>query len=220
MRVVVFGASGGVGSRVLHRLSGTGHDVLGVVRRAEAADAVTATGATPVLADVVDADLGAVLDGADTVIWALGARFATDGPEGAVRIDGTGSQRANGAGTAAGVQRWVQVSSLMADRPAEGPPMLATFLAAKGAGDEAVAASPMAWTVVRPSGLSDEPGTGTVQAAAHLSPDDWGGGRSPMISRDDVAALVVAAALDGYAVRRAFDVVGGSTPLIDALTSL
>ena len=217
MRIVVFGASGGVGSRVLPLLVAGGHEVVGVVRRSQAVADVEATGAGAVVADVVDSDLAPVLTGADAVIWALGARFATDGPDGAARIDGAGAQRAIEAAVAVGVPRWVQVSSLLADRPGDGPPFLLPFLTAKGSADETLLAGPMSVTVLRPSGLTDDPGQGTVQAAEHLSPEDWGGDRSPMVSRQDVAAIAVACAVDGLGAGRALDIVGGSTPIRDAI---
>ena len=177
-----------------------------------------AAGARAVVADVVDSDLAPVLEGADAVIWALGARFATDGPDGAVRIDGAGAQRAIAAAEASGVRRWVQVSSLHGRPPRERPPVpAARSCTAKGAADAALLAGPMTVTVLRPSGLTDEPGEGTVQAAEHLTPDDWGGDRSPMVSRQDIAAIAVACAVDGLGAGRAYDIVGGSTPLLDAL---
>lgn len=217
MRVVVFGASGGVGSRVVDRLVAAGADVVGVVRRPDAADAVVAAGAQPVVLDILGGDARPVLEGADAVVWALGARFATDGPDGAVRIDGDAAQRVIAAAIETPVPRWVQVSSLLADRPEQGPPFLGPFLAAKGAADAALLASGLDVTVLRPSGLTDEPGVGTVQAAEHLEPEDWGGDRSPMVSRDDVAAIAVACVLDGLGSRRALDIVGGTTPIHDAL---
>ena len=217
MRVVVFGASGGVGSRAVASLVAGGHDVVGVVRRPGAVPDLEAAGARAVVADVVDSDLEPVLTGADAVIWALGARFATDGPDGAVRIDGAGAQRVIAAAAAAGVPRWVQVSSLMADRPESGPPFLLPFLTAKGAADQALLAGPMNVTVLRPSGLTDDAGEGTVLAAEHLTPDDWGGDRSPMVSRADIAAVAVACAVEGLGAGRAFDIVGGTTPIREAL---
>ena len=220
MRVVVFGAAGGVGSRILAALSTTGHDLVGVVRRSDALDGVRATGAEAVLLDVVDGDLTGALSGADAVIWCVGARFAADGPDGPARIDHDGAMRAVTAGVAAGVPRWVQVSSLMADRPEAGPPMLAPFLHAKGAVDDALRGTNLAWTVLRPAGLSDTPGTGTITAAEHLTPEAWGGGMPPQVSRDDVAAIATACAVDGLAIRRSCDLVGGSTPIAEALAAL
>lgn len=217
MRVVVFGASGGVGSRVVGRLVDAGADVVGVVRRPEAAADVDAAEAHPVVLDILDGDPSAVLGDADAVVWALGARFATDGPDGAVRIDGDAAQRVIAAAIDTRVPRWVQISSLLADRPEQGPPFLLPFLQAKGAADAALLASDLDVTVLRPSGLTDEPGTGTVQAAEHLSPEDWGGDRSPMVSRDDVAEIAARCVLDGLGSRRAYDIVGGTTPIPDAL---
>ena len=91
------------------------------------------------------------------------------------------------------------------------------YMSGHAAADAALLAGPMTVTVLRPSGLTDEPGEGTVQAAEHLRPDDWGGDRSPMVSRQDIAAIAVACAVDGLGAGRAFDIVGGSTPLLEAL---
>jgi uncharacterized protein YbjT (DUF2867 family) len=220
MRVAVFGAAGGVGARVIPLLVDAGHVVIGVVRRPDAVEAVSSAGADAVLADVTDGEFVDLLAGVDAVIWAIGARFGSDGPDGPQRIDHDGALRVVAAGASAGVARWVQVSSLMADRPEIGPPMLAPFLHAKGTVDEALRQTPMAWTVLRPSGLSDVPGTATVTVAEHLGPAAWGGGMPPQVSRDDVAALAVACVVDGLGVRRSLDVVGGTTPIVEALTAL
>jgi uncharacterized protein YbjT (DUF2867 family) len=203
----------------VQRLAATGNDVVGVVRRPDAAADVAASGAEAVVADIVDADLDTVLAGADAVVWALGSRFGLDGPDGPQRIDHDGSLRAVEAGESAGVARWVHVSSMLADRPEAGPPMLEPFLRAKGAVDERLRGTSMAWTVLRPSGLSDEPGTGTLVAGEHLGPEVWGAGRPPQITRDDVASVALACLLEDLAVRQSLDLAGGATPISEALAS-
>ena len=62
-------------------------------------------------------------------------------------------------------------------------------------------------------GLTDEPGTGMVDAAASL--DRYG-----QIPRDDVAATLVACLDEPATVGKAFDLLAGETPIADALAAL
>jgi uncharacterized protein YbjT (DUF2867 family) len=59
------------------------------------------------------------------------------------------------------------------------------YLEAKAEADEALRASDLEWTVVRPGSLTDDPGTGKVELTTQL------GNRGP-IPRDDVAAVLLA----------------------------
>jgi uncharacterized protein YbjT (DUF2867 family) len=220
MRVVVFGAAGGVGSRVVRALLADGAQVLGVVRRTDAAEELVAQGAQALVLDVAVDPVEGVLEAGDAVVWALGARMATDGPEGSARIDRDGALRVLEAAEQAGVSRWVHVSSMLADRPELGPPMLVPFLQAKGVADARLASSDLDWTVVRPSGLGDGAGTGVISAAAQLGPADWGAPIPPQVMRDDVAEVVLACLREGLGSRRAFDVSGGTTPIAEALRDL
>lgn len=71
MKVLVFGASGYVGSHIAHHLVATGYAVSGVVRSDQAAATVSETGANPVFADLADtASIGPLTEGHDAVIWA------------------------------------------------------------------------------------------------------------------------------------------------------
>ncbi|QFZ18956.1 SDR family oxidoreductase [Saccharothrix syringae] len=69
MRVFVTGASGWIGSAVTDELLAHGHEVVGLVRSAEAADALAAKGATPHRGSLDDPDdLASAADAADGVV--------------------------------------------------------------------------------------------------------------------------------------------------------
>jgi len=87
------------------------------------------------------------------------------------------------------------------------------YIQAKKEADDALMASGLDWTVVRPGRLTDDPGTGTIDAARVLA-------RYGEITRDDTA-LVLLETLERPALARVdFDVLGGPTPVGEALDAL
>ena len=117
MKVFLAGATGVIGKRALEQLVAAGHDVTAVARSAEKAEAVRATGATPVQVSLFDRGaLVAAVAGHDVVInlatkipsmaeaalpgaWAENDRIRTDGA--ANLVD---------AALAAGASRYIQES--------------------------------------------------------------------------------------------------------------
>ena len=127
-----------------------------------------------------------VVRGADAVVFAAGA-----GPgSGAARKDtvdrGAAVLLAEAAG-AAGVGRYLLVSSTGVDDPPRPgtDEVWAAYLAAKKAAEDAIRASALAWTILRPGALTDEPGTGRVL----LAPPPV---ERAEVTRDDTAAVLVA----------------------------
>lgn len=209
--MAVTGAAGQTGRLVVGLLVAAGHDVLGVVRRAEQVEALTRAGARALHADltqVAPSELRAAFAEADAVVWAAGAGYGGD----PALVDGEACIHAQQAADEAGVGRWVQVSSMYADRPEHGPPFLQPVLAAKHRSDSAVQGSALGWTVVRPGGLTDDRPTGRVAVGTGLT-----GG---LVPRGDVAAVVVACLDVPATSRRAFDLVAGEVPVREALATL
>jgi uncharacterized protein YbjT (DUF2867 family) len=69
------------------------------------------------------------------------------------------------------------------------------------------------YTIVRPGGLTDEPGTGRVKVSAEL------GNRGP-IPRDDVAAVLLAVLESPATIGTTFELFTGDTPIAEALAAL
>jgi uncharacterized protein YbjT (DUF2867 family) len=112
-----------------------------------------------------------------------------------------------------GVTRYAIVSSIGAGDPASGPEQMRPYLEAKHDADEALSESGLAYTIVRPGSLTDDPGTGRVTVTADMSV------RGP-VPRDDVAAVLAATLADNSTVGKTFVVVSGETPVDEALRSL
>ena len=83
MRLVVFGASGGVGRRAVAAAVAAGHDVTAAARSRPEVPA----GATAAAVDVRDADaVRRTLEGADAVLWCVGVTKRSGGDAGRVAL--------------------------------------------------------------------------------------------------------------------------------------
>jgi uncharacterized protein YbjT (DUF2867 family) len=87
------------------------------------------------------------------------------------------------------------------------------YLEAKAEADARLAASSLDWTIVRPGGLTDDPGTGRVTLSTEL------GGRAP-VPRDDVALVLAETLAAPQSIGVTFEVFGGETPARDAVRAL
>jgi uncharacterized protein YbjT (DUF2867 family) len=97
--------------------------------------------------------------------------------------------------------------------PESAPEEMRPYQQAKHDADEALAASSLQWTIVRPGGLTDVPGSGRVAVAERL-------GRSGSIPREDVALVLLESLTSPRTVRRTFELLEGDVPVARALAAL
>jgi uncharacterized protein YbjT (DUF2867 family) len=211
MDVVIAGGHGQIALRLARLLAGRGDRVRALIRNPDHVADVEATGAEAVLADLEREDVAAAVAGADAVVFAAGAGPGS-GPERKRTVDLGGAVRLVDAARAGGVPRYVMISAIGARDPAAGAEAMRPYLEAKAEADAAVASSGLEYTIVRPGRLTDEPGTGRVRAAERLERGD--------VTRDDVAATLLAVLDEARTVGRTFDLVQGDTPIAQALARL
>lgn len=214
MDVAIAGGHGKIALHLSRMLSQRGDQVRGLIRNEDQSDDLREVGSTPVVFDLETADaaaLAGVISDADAVVFAAGAGPGS-GAERKETVDHQGAVKLLAAAQTAGAQRYVVVSSMGADDPPLGDEVFAVYLQAKARADQAVMDSDRAWTVVRPGGLTDDPGTGLVALARHVER-----GKVP---REDVAAVIVAVLDDDRTIGRVFEVVGGDTEIVKALSDL
>jgi uncharacterized protein YbjT (DUF2867 family) len=216
MDVAIAGGHGKVALRLARLLTADGHRVRAIIRNpAQAAD-VEAEGAEPVVLDLEAlagvTDLADAVRGTDAVVFAAGAGPGS-GPERKRTVDFGAAVKLIAAAQSAGVDRYVMVSTMGADDPDARDEAMRPYFLAKGEADAALRASDLAWTIVRPGALTDDPGTERVAVTEHL-------GRWGSIARDDVAAVLATVLTEGLAVRRTFEVISGDTPIPEALAAL
>ena len=111
MKLLLTGATGRVGGRLLPRLVAQGHDVRAVARSEAAAERVKAAGAEPLLADLLDPDgYRAALGGRDAVVHLAAVLRSTDEDE-IRQANLEATRRLAGAALDAGVARFVFTST-------------------------------------------------------------------------------------------------------------
>jgi nucleoside-diphosphate-sugar epimerase len=190
--LAVTGGTGFVGQRLLRRAVDRGFVVRALARRAQP----PSPGIT-----WIDGDLsrpGGLCRGADAVIHVAGvinARTAAEFEAGNV----AGTQTVIDAATAAGVRRFVHVSSLAAREPA-----LSRYGASKARSEALIPASGLDWAIARPPGVYGPGDRETLElfrlAAKGIALVPWRG-RASFIHADDLAdALLTLATGDATGI--------------------
>jgi uncharacterized protein YbjT (DUF2867 family) len=211
--IVIAGGHGQIALRLARVLTTRGDGVRSLIRNPGHEAGVHATGAEPVLADMEKlADLAEFVEGADAVVFAAGAGPGS-GAERKRTVDLGAAVKLLDAARRTGVRRYLMVSAMGAADPAAGSEAMRPYLDAKGQADAELAASDLDWTIVRPGGLTDDPGTGMIAVAPSL-------GRRGSVTRDDVAAVLAGCLDEPRTVRATFELLQGDTPIPEALAAL
>jgi nucleoside-diphosphate-sugar epimerase len=211
VNAAIAGAHGKIAMRLTRLLVARGDSVTGLIRNSDHEADVRREGASPVVCDLERATLeetSAAIAGADAAVFAAGAG-AGSGADRKLSMDRDGAIKLLDAAIAAGVSRYVIVSSVGAEDPPDADDVFSVYLRAKGQADEAVQASDRDWTIVRPGRLTDDPGTGQVR----IDSSPYRG----EIARDDVAAVLAGLLSDSRASRRVLYVNGGADSIDHAL---
>jgi uncharacterized protein YbjT (DUF2867 family) len=212
MDVVVLGGHGQIARQLLARLAARGDHARGIVRNPDHADDLREIGAEPAIGDVERESIAPLVAGADAVVMAAGAGPGS-GPERKRTVDLGGALKLIDAAKVNGVPRYVMVSAIGAGDPESATGPMSAYQQAKADADAALVASGLDFTIVRPGRLTDDPGTGRVEAAEHL-------GRRGSITRADTAAVLLAVLDAPSAIGRTFEVLEGETPIAEAIAAL
>lgn len=149
MKILITGITGFVGSHLAKELAAQGHAVRGLVREPNARGHLDSSVPVEfVTGDVTRPEtLPVALQGIDAVVHLVAIAYESGGAtyDG---INAQGTRNVVQAAYAANVKRFVQQSALAADSKSP-----YAYLRSKGAGEDAVRASQLDWTIIRPSVL-------------------------------------------------------------------
>ncbi|MEI9422088.1 SDR family oxidoreductase [Mesorhizobium sp. Cs1299R1N1] len=192
MKILVLGATGATGRLIVAKALAEGHDVVALVRsKAKAGDLA---GAELIEGDARDAAaLTRAIAGCDAVVSSLGTAIS---PFREVTLLSTATRALVGVMDRQNIRRLVCITGLGAgDSRGHGgfffdrlflPLMLRKVYEDKDRQEDAIRASTLDWTIVRPMVLNDKPARGRIKALTDLS-----GVHGGTISRADVADFVV-----------------------------
>ena len=212
-RIAIIGGHGKVALHLSRLLSDEGHSVTSFIRNPGHAADVAATGATPSVLDVENSTTAAIaeaLSGHDAVVWSAGAGGGN--PARTYAVDRDAAIRSMDAAAQAGVKRYVMVSYLGAGKD-HGVPADNSFFPyaeAKATADEYLRGTDLAWTILGPGSLTEQPGSGRIE----VDPPREGGGATSRAN----TAIVAAAVLDlPETAGRTIEFRDGSLPIAAAL---
>lgn len=212
-KIVLFGGHGKVALLLAPLLVARGHEVGAIVRNPDHVGDIADVGATPIVADVENLDVektAALIDGFDAVVWSAGAGGGS--AERTYAVDRDAAVRSMDAAGRAGIARYVMVSYFGAgpDHGVEQSSSFFPYAEAKAAADEYLKSTSLSWTILGPSALTLEPGTGSIRTR-----EDGATGES--VTRADVAAVAAHVLDDPKTIGRFIEFDNGDTPIDDAL---
>lgn len=214
--IAIVGGHGAVARHLLHDLRRSEHNPVALVRNEAYRADLEGRGAEVRLLDIegesADA-FAAAFEGCTAVVFAAGG-----GPDGNITrkrtVDLEGSLKSIEGARLAGIDRFVQISAIDVDNPVPDgtSEVWAAYVAAKRDADRALRDSGLAWTILRPGRLTDEPATGLVSLGDDVPRGD--------VTRADVAAVVAAVLDHDASVGHQWNLVNGATPVHEALAAL
>ncbi|KAK4545271.1 hypothetical protein LTR36_003451 [Oleoguttula mirabilis] len=236
VNTLIFGGSGKCARHITRLLAAEGHTVHSIIRNPDQKSDIESLGGKPIVQSIEEAsveDLAKTItqSKATTVLWCAGAGGGN--PERTKAVDNEGAIRSMDATAQAGVKRYIIISAIdVRDRSNKPEPewyddndrqrsekvwgFIGPYMQAKFAADRNLVTENerrgLEFTIVRPGGLTNEPGKGTIAAGkVHLD---------AMISREDVAKMVVECIKNDSTKGLAIDCVGGDTPIADAVAQV
>lgn len=209
-RITIIGGHGKIALLAAPLLVKAGHEVTSVFRNPDHEADVAKTGASPKVADVEQLDtaqLAQLFDGQDAVIWSAGAGGGN--PARTKAVDQDAAIRTMDAAQHAGAKRYVMVSYFNSSRdhgvdPEDG---FWHYAEAKSIADEHLRGTDLDWTILGPSLLTLEPGSGTITVD----------GKGSEVSRENVAQVIAAVVEDASTIGRTINFDDGDTPIAEAI---
>jgi uncharacterized protein YbjT (DUF2867 family) len=210
VNVVIVGGHGKIGMRLAKLLAERGDSPRGIIRKTEQADDLEKIGAEPIVLDIENVEIDDAVAGSDAVVFAAGAGPGS-GPARKLTVDYGGAVALAEAATTHGIKRYLMVSSIGANHPERWSDEMEPYYDAKAKADKYLEESGLDYTIIRPGRLTDDPGTGKVSLD---------GGGSGSVPRDDVALVLAELLTADNTIGKAFDLLGGETPVAEALAAL
>lgn len=208
MIVLLAGAHGRLGGRVLALLLERGHTVRALVRTERQADALRGAGAEAIVGDL-RGDVEWAARGCEATVFAAGARHRGD----LGAVDAGGAAKLAGAAYHHDHERFLLCSVIGAGRPERRTGGVGEFLAAKHHAELRLASLNLPWSILRLGRLTEAPGDGRIAQAPTA-------GAPVRITRDDAALVIADALVRPHLAHLIVPVVDGDRHVADVLDAI
>ncbi|AQQ54746.1 SDR family oxidoreductase [Planococcus lenghuensis] len=225
MKVLIAGANGQIGKHLVKFIQEDENlEAKAMIRSEEQAAYFEDLGAEVAVVNLQD-DIDVIAkaaEGADAVVFTAGSGPHT-GPDKTLMIDLDGAVKTIEAAKQANVKRFVMVSSFSTDREAiqSAPESFAPYVVAKHYADEWLKSTDLDYTIVHPGALTNDPGSNRVELAERVNvKEDSNYTDSIKVPREDIARVIVATLKNDATIGKSFQVIGGDTPVPEAVESI
>lgn len=213
MNILVVGANGQTGRQVIKKLQESNqYAPIAGLREEEQVKKFQSSGIDARLIDVREkvSQIAKKLTSVDAIVVTVGA-----GEQGSsTLVDLDGKVKVAEAAEQVNIKRFILISAggvhhFHDDKRFKWMDDLEEYSAAMYYSDRWVENSNLDYTIIRPGQLTNESGTGTVQIGDYLPHEN--------IAREDVASTVVATIDEDRTIGKAFDIIGGNSPIIEGV---
>lgn len=214
MKVFVVGANGQIGKHLVDLLKESEtHTVRAMVRNEEQVEDFRKIGVEAKLANLEGSieDIANAAKGCDAIVFTAGSGSHT-GADKTMLIDLDGAAKTIEAAKKIGSKQYIMVSAIQAHNRESWGETPSYYMAAKYHADRILEQSGLTYTIIRPGGLLNEPGTGRVLADENI--------KSGSIPREDVAKTIFGSLGNEKTFNRSFDLVSGETEITAALKNI
>ncbi len=214
MKILIIGANGQIGTKLTEKLKDSQHTPVAMLRKEAQVQKFKQKGIETVLADL-EKDISHAFSGIDAVVFTAGS--GADTPKSQTKvIDENGAKKAIDEAVAEGINRFIMVSALMADRKSENwPESMQHYYEAKANADEYLRRSGLDYTILMPGRLTNKNGTGKVELKKRI--EDL---KDRSISREDVATVITEILNADNTINKSLDLLEGDTPIKKAVSDI
>lgn len=206
-KVLVAGATGNTGRKVIDLLrDADNYEPIAMIRNEGQKAQFADKGVETRIGDLEN-NIDTIADNVHKVIFAAGSNGKK-----VHAVDQEGAKKVIDAGKRANISKFVMLSSMGAANPEQSNDMQ-EYMQAKHNADEYLRASLLPYSIVRPGALTNDAGTGKIQAANSLQ-------NSGSISRDDVAKTLVASLSNDIGRDASFEILSGDTHIDEAVRNI
>jgi uncharacterized protein YbjT (DUF2867 family) len=212
--IFIVGSTGKVGLRLVQKLRSMGHVVNGLHRNDEQSSLLKDNRAIPIkgsLTTITVEQLAEKMAGNNVVVFTAGAGGA--GIEVTNAVDGTGLELAVNAAKLAGIRRFILVSVFPEAARNKGlSEGFENYISVKKTADAYLVASDLDWVILRPGTLTDEKGSGKINADLAII---YGA-----VTRDDVATTLAELINQPDVNHKIIELTQGEMPIALAISKL